>query len=138
DRAVALATDRDDVLAEGDVVAGGQQQRPRWEPALALGESGVDEQDADPERVIGLDVDLDGADERVALVAGVLAGGIGQLAAERAEQVAELGGVVRRDAERERVRHQRAPVDADGAVRVDLALELPAELDRAEASAEQA
>ena len=68
----------------------------------------------------------------VALLAGVLAGGLAQLGAQRVLDVGEAGVVARAEVDREVVGHDAAALDVDGAVVVHLADEPATELDRAD------
>ena len=81
---------------------------------------------------------VDVADEPVALVAGVVAGGVGELGAERVVDVGELGVVVVAEVHGEGVGDDLVALDVDVAGGVDLADEAPADLDRADAGLEDA
>ena len=77
-------------------------------------------------------VDRHRAEEAVALVAGVLAGGLGQLAGHRVGDLGELGVVARRSAATaNEFGHDRAAPHVDRPVVVHLADQPPAHLDRA-------
>ena len=89
------------------------------------------------EPVVGRQLDLDGAHEAVALVPGVLAGGVGQLAAEAVLDALELLEVVVGQRDGEVVGHHGAAADADGAVVVHLAHQPAAQLDRPEPALER-
>ena len=86
----------------------------------------------------GLDLDRHRAQEGVPLVAGVLAGGVGQLSGEGVGDLGEGGVVLGADHHHEGVGDDGAPPDVDGPVDVHLAGEAPADLDRSEAGPEDA
>src|SRR5581483_2873408 len=98
----------------------------------------LDLERAGDHRGVDLELDLDRAEERVALVASVLASGVAQLAQQRVVDLGEVLVVLRAQVDGEVVRHHRAPADVDGAVVVHLPHEPAAELDGAQAAAEGA
>ena len=79
-----------------------------------------------------------GPEEGVALVAGVLAGGVGELAAQVVFDLGEAVAVVGIDPDRRRRWERGAATDVDGTVVVHLAGQAPADLDRAQPALEDA
>src|SRR5690606_33885301 len=114
----------------------GEQQRPGAGTARPFAHATGELERAGAEPLVGGELDLDGAEEAVALVAGVLAGSVGQLAAQVVLDLGEPLVVGGADAHLERVGRHRAPPDVDRSVVVHLAREAAADLDRAQAAAE--
>src|SRR5690606_25094080 len=131
-----VAADRDHGLGEGEPVAGGQHDGPGARPAAPLEHPAGDREGAGAEPGVLLEHDLHWAHERVALVAGVLAGRVGQLAAEAVLHALELVEVTGGEGHDEVVGHERAAADADRAVVVHLPDEATAELDGADPALE--
>src|SRR5262249_23018630 len=77
--------------------------------------------------------DRDGPDERVRLVAGVLPGGVGELALEHVGVVREALGVTRGEVDDDVVGYDRAAPDADHSSRIEGASDLPPDFDGLEA-----
>ena len=134
-RAVGEAPDRRRLVGERNPPAVGQDERG-GPPALALLDGRLDPQVALAAlRVFG-EVDRDRPDEVIVLVAGVLAGGVGELARERVAERREALGVGRRQHDREVVRRDDA-VHTDRASGVELLHEPSSDLERLEPAAER-
>ncbi len=88
------------------------------------------------QRRVGLELDRDRPDERVRLVAGVLAGRVAQLAQERLLHGLELFEVGFAELDHEVVGRDGSPPHPDRALEIHLAHEAPAQLDGAHAAAE--
>jgi hypothetical protein len=88
------------------------------------------------EPVVGVERDLDGTHEAVALVPGVLPGGVAQLPGEAVLHALELLEVALGQRDDEVVRDDRAAPHADRPVVVHLAHQPSAQLDRAQPALE--
>ena len=82
------------------------------------------------------DLDLDRPDKGVALDLGVLAGGIGELARERIDEIGEPAHVGRRERHREGVGRDETP-DPHPSVEVHLACQPAADFDRLEVASKR-
>ncbi len=136
DVAARQPSDGEGLLPQDDAVAG------REHDAAGAGDRGRLDHlplDLEPARlqVLPLDeVDADRPHERVALVAGVLAGGVAQLVHQRFVDLAEVLEVGLAEAHREEVGDDDAALHVDRAMVVDLAHELATDLDRTQRRAE--
>src|SRR3546814_7543903 len=112
---------RDDRLGQREAVARGQHYRSGPAAALALAHPTGDLEGARVQAGVLLEVDLDGPHEAVALVARVLAGGVGQLAGEAVLHALELLEIAGGEGDGEAVGHDGVAPDAERAVVVHLA-----------------
>ena len=115
-----------------------EHDRAGTDASAGLAQLREDAEAAGLQPVVDDEVDHHRPDEVVALVAGVLAGRLAELGAQRLLDVGEAGVVARAEVEGEHVGDDAATLDVDAAVVVHLAQQPPAELDRADGAARSA
>ncbi len=128
--AVGQASDREGLVAQLDPLTRREDERAERCATRRLTELRRDAEAARFEGVLDPERDADRAHEVVALLAGVLAGGLDELGAERVLDVGEPGVVLGREVDREFVGHHPPALDVDGPLVVHLADQSAAELDR--------
>jgi hypothetical protein len=133
--AIREPADRGGLVPELDPASVRQYQRPEVR-RLALDDLGHDLELAGAELVVLDQRHGDGPHERVRLVPGVLAGGVGELALEHVGVAGEAFEVVRGEVDDDVVGHHGPAPHADHAPGVERACDLPPDLDGLEAGPE--
>ena len=116
-------------LVEADALPGGEHDRSHRRSAGALLELGDDVESAVLQVVVGAEPDHDRAHEVVALLTGVLLGGLAEFGGEGRLDVAEALQIAGAEGDREVVRDDAATLHIDGAVVVHLAYETASKFD---------